>query len=141
MIGNQCLGAEVRYHAVGRAAAPERVAQGMLRAAEEPLQTVRRRWDTGVIEALEQVVAIPRVPCGQIIDEGAGRCAEPSAWRRGLELLQIRLEPCLRFGRRSRTVFAVGRVGQLVGYPADDLGVPSDAPCGPRFAPRRRERG
>jgi hypothetical protein len=117
------------------------VAQGLLRAAEEPLQTVRRRRDARVIEALEQVLAIPRVSCDQIIDERARRRAEPGAWRRGLELLQVRLEPCLRFGGRSRTVLAVGGIGQLVGYTADDLGVPPDASCGPCFAPRRSECG
>jgi len=75
----------------------------------------------------------------EIIDERAACGAEARPGRHVRQELQIVVEACLGLGRCRRSVFAVGRVGQMVRDAAEDVGMALDAPGRSDFVPGRLE--
>jgi hypothetical protein len=93
-----------------------------------------------VVEAGEDELAVASRDARDVVDEGAGRRAEPEAGRLGLEFLEQVVEPGLGLASVRWRVGAVGPGGDLVCDAAQDFEVPFDAAGRPFAVPVRRQR-
>jgi hypothetical protein len=135
-----CVGAEVRDDAIGRTAASEGGAEGTLGIPEQSLQFVCRRGDARLVEALEQMAAVPGVAGNEATHELVrGRrqarvgCVVGNVAEELLEA-RLRLGPCLG------SVGAVRLVGQVMGDIAKDFSVAAQPTSGACLVLGRRER-
>lgn len=77
----EIVSAEVLGDRVGRASSAAGSAKGSLGAAEEALEHVRSGRGARVVEANEEVRSVALAESGDVLDEAAGRRAEPGARR------------------------------------------------------------
>lgn len=77
MVRQQKLIPEVVDQGMGRAATAKRLASLMFDQAEEALQPVGRCGQVGIVEAVEQVRAIPTYYVDYMVDEAGGLGVEP----------------------------------------------------------------